>query len=170
MCDFHNLSDKEKLYYHNLLLNCANNFGGLNFFLQLIEKLRDSSAHPLCSRYKDFIFDLGTIRWGKIIFNDKVQLIERRRKEKHENGNFLPNTESKDYKRILNLIRTLSPITFSVRPSLRDDGEGFDFKAFDVIEDKITRINPVFDALFFCPIKTVKTILEYKATPKKFVI
>jgi len=163
MCDFHNLSDEDKLHYHKLLINYANNFGGLNFFLQLIEAVRDSSTHPLCSRHQDFLFDLGTIRWGKVIFNDKVQLIERIRKEKYKDGNFLPDTKSKDYKRVLNLIRTLSPITFSVRPSRRDDGEGFDFKAFDIIDDKTTKINPIFDALFFCSINTVKSILEYKA-------
>ena len=163
MCNFHKLSDEEKLHYHKLLLTCATNFGGLNFFLQLVEQLRDSSTHPLCSRHQDFLFALGTIRWGKVIFNDKVQLIERIRKEKHKNGNFLPHKEAKDYKRVLNLIRTLSPITFSVRPALRDNGEGFDFKAFDIIDNEITKINPIFDALFFCPISTVKTILEYKA-------
>jgi hypothetical protein len=163
MCDFHNLSDEEKLHYHKLLLTCANNFGGLNFFLQLIESLRASSAHPLCSRHQDFLFDLGTIRWGKVIFNDKVQFIETMRKEKHENGNFLPKKDSKNHKRTLNLIRTLSPIIFSVRPSRREDGEGFDFKAFDIIDNNITKLNPIFDALFFCSIGTVKTILEYKA-------
>ena len=162
MCDFHNLTDEEKLHYHKLLLTCANNYGGLNFFLQLVETLRSAPTHPLCSRHQDFLFDLGDIRWGKVIFNDKVQLIERIRKEKHENGSFLPPKESKDYKRVLNLIRTLSPITFSVRPALRKDGEGFDFKAFDIIDEKITKINPIFDALFFCPVNTVKTILEYK--------
>jgi len=163
MCDFHNLSDEEKLHYHKLLLNSANSFGGLNFFLQLIEQLRGSSTHPLCSRHQDFLFDLGTVRWGKVIFNDKVQLIKQVRKEKHPKGNFLPNKGSKEYKRVLNLVRTLSPITFSVRPALRDNGEGFDFKAFDTVDDKITKINPIFDALFFCPIGTVKSILEYKA-------
>jgi hypothetical protein len=163
MCDFHNLSDEEKLHYHKLLLTCANNFGGLNFFLQLIEALRDSSTHPLSSRHQDFLFDLGTVRWGKVIFNDKVQLIEQMRKEKHKNKSFLPNIGAKDYKRVLNLVRTLSPITFSVRPALRDNGEGFDFKAFDVIDNKTTRINPIFDALFFCSMSTIKTILEHKA-------
>ena len=162
MYDFHNLNDDEKLHYHKLLLNCANNFGGINFFLQLIESLRDSSVHPLCSRHQDFIFNLGTIRWGKVIFNDKIQLLKRIRKEKYEKENFLPTIESKEYKRVLNLIRTLSPITFSVRPSIRDNGEGFDFKAFDIIDDKTTKLNPIFDAIFFAPIQTVKSILEYK--------
>ena len=162
MCDFNNLTDEEKLHYHQLLTTCANNFGGLNFFLQLIEGLRNSTPHPLCSRHQDFLGDLGTIRWGKTIFNDKIQLIEKMRKIKMENGNFLPSKESKEYKKVLNLIRTLSPITFSVRPARREDGEGFDFQAFDTIGKEIIKLNPIFEALFFCSVETVKKILNYK--------
>lgn len=162
MCDFNNLTDEEKLHYHQILTTCANNFGGLNFFLQLIEGLRNSNSHPLCSRHQDFLGDLGTIRWGKTIFKDKVLLIEKMRKVKNENGSFLPNKESKEYKKVLNLIRTLSPITFSVRPALREDGEGFDFQAFNKVDNQITKINPIFEALFFCSVNTIKKILNYK--------
>ena len=159
MCDFNNLTDEEKLYYHTILITCAKNYGGINFFLQLIEALRDSNTHPLCSRHQDFLFDLGNIRWGKTIFNDKVQLIEKLRKEKKRN--LLEDKEGKELKRVLNLIRTLSPITFSVRPALRDDGEGFDFKAFEEINEKDIRLNPIFEALFFCSPELVKKILNY---------
>ena len=160
MCDFNNLNDEEKLHYHTLLTTCAKNYGGINFFLQLIEALRDSNTHPLCSSHQDFLFDLGNVRWGKTIFNDKVQLIEKLRKEK--SINILENKEGKELKRVLNLVRTLSPITFSVRPSLRDDGEGFDFKAFEVIDEKNIKLNPIFEALFFCSSEKVKKILNYK--------
>ncbi len=160
MCDFNNLTNEEKLHYHTLLITCAKNYGGVNFFLQLIEALRESSTHPLCSRHQDFLFDLGNIRWGKTIFNDKVQLIEKLRKEKKRN--LLENKEGKELKRVLNLIRTLSPITFSVRPALRDDGEGFDFKAFEEIHEKEIRLNPIFEALFFCSHELVKKILNYR--------
>ena len=162
MCDFNNLTDEEKLHYHQLLTTYSNNFGGLNFFLQLIEALRKSSPHALCSKHQDFLTGVGTIRWGKTIFNDKIQLIEKMRKVKNENGSFLPNEETKEYKKTLNLVRTLSPITFSVRPALREDGEGFDFQAFNKIDEKTTKLNPMFEALFFCSIETVKKILTYK--------
>ena len=160
MCDFNNLNDEVKLHYHTILMTCAKNYGGLNFFLQLVEALRESNVHPLCSRHQDFLFDLGNIRWGKTIFNDKVQLIEKIRKEKKIN--LLEGKEGKELKKVINLIRTLSPITFSVRPALRDDGEGFDFKAFDEIDEKDIRLNPVFEALFFCSPELVKKILNYK--------
>jgi len=162
MCDFNNLTDEEKLHYHTLLTTAANNYGGINFFLQLIEAIRDSSPHPLTSRHQDFLFELGNIRWGKTIFNDKIILIEKLRREKNEKGNLLKDKEGKEYKKTINLIKTLSPITFSVRPSLRDDGEGFDFKAFDNINEETTTLNPIFEALFFCSVDTVKKILNYK--------
>ena len=162
MCDFNNLTDEEKLHYHTLLTTTANNYGGINFFLQLVEALREATPHPLTSRHQDFLFDLGDIRWGKTIFNDKVLLIEKLRKEKHEENNLLKNKEGKEYKKTINLIKTLSPITFSVRPVRRDDGEGFDFKAFDKIDEETTKLNPIFEALFFCSPNTVKKILNYK--------
>jgi hypothetical protein len=161
MCDFNNLTNDEKLYYHNVLTQAAKNYGGLNFFLQLVEAIRDTSPHPLTSRHQDFLFDLGDIRWGKTIFNDKILLIEKLRKEK--NNNLIENKTGKEYKKILNLIKTLSPITFSVRPARRDDGEGFDFKAFDTLNDKTIKFNPIFEALFFCNSDTVKKILNYSA-------
>jgi hypothetical protein len=163
MCDFNNLTDEEKLHYHNLLLTCANNYGGVNFFLQLIETLREKHPHPLISRHQDFLFEHGDIRWGKTIFNDKVQLLKELRIKRAGEKSFLPEKEDKKYKKIFNLIRTLEPITFSVRPKFRDDGEGFDFKVFDSKEDGVIALNPIFDALFFCSVDTVKKLLTYKS-------
>ena len=162
MCDFNNLTDTQKLHFHTILMTAANNYGGINFFLQLIEALRESSPHPLTSRHQDFLFELGDVRWGKTIFKDKVELIKERRISRVKEESFLPLEEEKKYKKILNLIRTLEPITFSVRPNFRDDGEGFDFKAFETDKNKQVQLNPLFEALFFCSVDTVKQILNYK--------
>ena len=162
MCDFNTLSNEDKLHYHQLLLNAANNYGGINFFLQLVETLREQQPHPLISRHRDFLFEYGDIRWGKTIFNDKIDLIKATRIERAKAESFLPQPDEKKYKKILNLIRTLDPITFSVRPKFREDGEGFDFKAFDQMEEGRVRLNPLFEALFFCSVDTVKKILNYK--------
>jgi len=162
MCDFNNLTDEEQLHYHTILMTAANNYGGVNFFLQLLEALREASPHPLISRHQDFLFELGNIRWGKTIFQDKVQLIKETRISRAKEESFLPSSDDKKYKKILNLIRTLDPITFSVRPQFREIGEGFDFKAFET-KDDIVRLHPLFEALFFCSIETVKKILNHKA-------
>ena len=162
MCDFNNLTDEEQLHFHTILITAANNYGGVNFFLQLLEALREASPHPLTSRHQDFLFDLRDIRWGKTIFQDKVQLIKETRISRAKEESFLPNSDDKKYKKVLNLIRTLDPVTFSVRPHLRDLGEGFDFKAFETKGD-IVKLNPLFEALFFCSLDTVKKILNHKA-------
>lgn len=162
MFNFTNLPNEEKEALHQRLLTCANNFGGKNFFLQLIEELRNVNTHPLCSRHQDFLSKYGTIKWGKTIFNDKIQLIEQLRPLRKESANILPSQDAKSYKRVFNLIRTLDPIIFSVRPSLREDGEGFDFPAFEQLDKNTTILNPIFEALFFSSIDNVKKVLNYQ--------
>jgi hypothetical protein len=46
MCDFNALTDEEKVLHHQKLLQCANAFGGKNFFLQLLEAIRETKPHP----------------------------------------------------------------------------------------------------------------------------
>jgi hypothetical protein len=159
MCDFNTLDDEQKLLHHQKLMVYADAYGGVNFFLQLLEALRAATAHPLGSRYSDFVFELGNIKWNKVIFNDKIVLLTQARREESKQGNFLPPKGSKNHKKVLNLVRTLSPITFTVKPL---DGEDFSFNAFDIINDETTKLNPLFDVMFFCSMDTVKKILSYK--------
>ena len=163
MCDFNTLSDIEKKLQHEKLLQCANNFGGKNFFLQLLEAIRETKPHPLVAGNSEFNIELGSIKWNKVIFNDKLQLLLKARTNESKQDNFLPDSKGKNYKKILNVVRTLKPIVFHVKPAQKEDGPGFFFQPFDVIEEKTTKLNPVFDALFFCSVDTVKKILNYEA-------
>jgi len=163
MCDFNTLSDEEKKLNHEKLLQCANNFGGKNFFLQLLEAIRETKPHPLVAGNSEFNIELGSIKWNKVIFNDKLQLLLKARTNESKQDNFLPDSKGKNYKKILNVVRTLKPIVFHVKPAQKEDGPGFFFQPFDVIEEKTTKLNPVFDALFFCSVDTVKKILNYEA-------
>ncbi|MCH9741536.1 MAG: hypothetical protein K0U38_11965 [Epsilonproteobacteria bacterium] len=162
MCDFNTLDDEQKLLYYEKLMAHANAYGGVNFFLQLLEAIRETKPHPLTSRHSDFIFHIGNIKWGKVIFNDKILLLTQLRREESKRGNFLPSKEAKGYKKALNLVRTLAPITFTVRPKYKEDGEGFSFPVFDKIDEETIKLNPIFDVLFFCSLDTVKKILNYK--------
>ncbi len=164
MCDFNNLDENEKEKYHKILLGCAEAFGGINFFLQLIEGIRKHKPHPLTAKHCEFKFSRGNIRWEKVIFKDKLTLLMKVRVNESKNGNLLPSKDDKSYKNVMNLIRTLSPIEFSVTPKNVKDGEGFSFRPFDMIDDERTRLNPVFDAMFFCSVDTIKKVLAY--TPK----
>jgi hypothetical protein len=162
MCDFNTLSEEEKTLHHQKLLECANSFGGKNFFLNLLEAIRANKPHPLIASTSQYSMEFGGIKWNKVIFNDKLQVLIKARIKESKQNNFLPPKESKEYKKILNVVRTLSPIVFRVKPKKKDEGAGFFFQPFDVIDNKTTKLNPVFDALFFCSVETVKKILNYE--------
>jgi len=164
MCDFNTLTDEEKKLHHEKLLQCANNFGGKNFFLQLLEAIRETKPHPLTAGNSEFSIELGTVTWNKVIFNDKLQLLIKARTNESKQDNFLPQPNEKSYKKILNVVRTIKPIVFHVTPAHKEDGPGFFFQAFTQIDENKTKLNPVFDALFFCSVDTVKKVLNY--TPK----
>jgi hypothetical protein len=163
MCDFHNLNDEEKQLHHEKLLDCANRFGGKNFFLQLLEAIRETKPHPLTAGNSSFDIELGSIVWNKVIFNDKIQLLLKARVNESKQDNLLPNKDEKNYKKILNLVRTLRPIVFHVTPADATEGKGFFFQPFDMIDEHKTKLNPLFDAIFFCSIDTVKKALNYTA-------
>lgn len=156
------LSEDEKIRQHQQLLECANNFGGKNFFLHLLEAIRENKPHPLTAKTAQYSMEFGTIKWNKVIFDDKLQLLLKARKKESKQNNFLPPKEAKEYKKILNIVRALKPIVFRVKPTKKDTGAGFFFQAFDVIDENTTKLNPLFDALFFCSIDTVKKVLNYE--------
>ncbi len=162
MCDFNTLTDEEKKLYHEQLLQCANNFGGKNFFLHLLEAIRETKPHPLTSGNSQFNIELGTIKWNKVIFNDKLQLLLKARINESAQDNFLPDPDAKNYKKILNVVRTLKPIVFHVKPVIKEDGPGFFFQPFDLISENKVKLNPIFDAVFFCSVDTVKKALNYE--------
>lgn len=162
MCDFNALTAEEKKLYHDTLLQCAKNFGGKNFFLQLLEAIRETRPHPITAGNSEFRIELGTIKWNKVIFNDKLQVLLNARVNESKQDNFLPNPNEKNYKKILNVVRTLKPIVFHVKPVVKEDGPGFFFQPFDLINENKVKLNPVFDAVFFCSVDTVKKILNYE--------
>jgi hypothetical protein len=162
MCDFSNLDDAAKAAYHEQLIACAEAFGGKNFFLQLLEAIRKTKPHPLTAKNCRFRFSRGTVTWNKAIFGDKLALLLKVRVHESERGNLLPAKEEKAYKNVMNLLRTLRPIAFDVQPKNRKDGEGFTLHPLDIIDEQTTRLNPVFDAVFFCSVDTVKKALDYE--------
>jgi len=162
MCDFNSLSEEEKRLHHEKLLLCANNFGGKNFFLSLLEAIRETKPHPLVAANSEFVTEYGKITWNKVIFNDKLQLLLKARVNEGKQDNLLPGKDAKNYKKILNLLRTLKPVVFHVNPADPEDGKGFYFQTFDVINEEKTKLDPLFDALFFCSVDAVKKALNYE--------
>ncbi|MEA3456346.1 MAG: hypothetical protein U9R26_07540 [Campylobacterota bacterium] len=161
MCDFDGLSDEEKINYHSQVSKSAASFGGANYFLQFLEAIRNTTPHPLMAKNSEFKCKLGVVKWNKVIFRDKLNLLMKIRPNEGDNDTLVLNKEDKNYKKVMNLLRTIKPIIFEVRPADASAGKGFQVHPFEVIGDNITRLDLVFDVLFFCPLDTVKNILHY---------
>lgn len=160
--NFHQMDLDSKASLHRQLLEYIDKFGGKNSFLSLLEAIRKAKSHPLTSKGCVFHSDTGFIEWNKVIFNEKLQLLKKVRVGSDENGNLLPPKEDDGYKDVLNMVRMLKPIEFRVIPKERKEQEGFVLHAIDVINDDITTINPMFDAVFFSSMSTVKNIMDYR--------
>lgn len=162
MCNFNTLDDSAKQAYHDQLIVYADAFGGKNFFLQFLEAIRKTKPHPLSAKNCLFHFPQGKVSWNKVIFQDKISLLMKVRVNESEQGNLLPDPESKTYKNVLNLVRTLNPIVFTIKLKEMEEGSELTLHPFEIIDDKTTRLDPVFDAIFFCAIETVKKVLNYE--------
>lgn len=156
MCDFNSLSNEEKESYHNQLMEVVEVLGSKNAFLQLLEDVRRSKKHPLVANNMKFIFSHGEIMWNKVVFQDKLALLLKVRTGESERENFLIDGD----KKVLNLVRTLAPIKFTIKA--KGTQNSYELHAFDKVDAKRTLLNPLFDAIFFCSIETVKKVLNFK--------
>ncbi len=139
-----------------LLRECADSIGGKNFFLTLAETIRNTREGIIVGEKKQINYTNGTMTWNKTLHADNWRLLVESAKVRTKDGNILLPSEDKRHKSILNMIRTLKPLTFTVTPANSDDGEGFSFSALDVIDDKTTRISPLFKAMFVMPIDLLR--------------
>lgn len=140
----------------NLLNECATAVGGKNFFLNLAETIRNTREGIIVAEKKQINYANGTMTWNKTLHADNWRLLIESAKVRTKDGNILLPSEDKRHKSILNMIRTLKPLTFTLKPNNSEDGEGFSFTALDVIDEKTTRISPLFKALFVMPIEVLK--------------
>ena len=160
MTNYESLDDEKKLDLKNKVIKNATSLGGKNHFLSLIESLRVSHPHPLMSKAASFSFDKGIIKWKKIIFKEKVDLLIRLSRDNDRDGNLMPKDGERNYKTIINLLRTIGPMEFEIRPKNSKDGDGFVLRPIDIVDDNTCHINFMFEVLFFLPIQLVKKIFN----------
>ena len=160
MTNYESLDDEKKLDLKNQVIKNATSLGGKNHFLSLIESLRVSHPHPLMSKAASFSFDKGIIKWKKIIFKEKVDLLIRLSRDNDRDGNLMPKDGDRNYKTIINLLRTIGPMEFEIRPKNSKDGDGFVLRPIEIVDDNTCHINFMFEVLFFLPIQLVKKIFN----------
>lgn len=139
-----------------LLRECSDKVGGKNFFLTLAETIRTTREGIIVGEKKQINYSNGVMTWNKTLHADNWRLLIESAKVRTKDGNILLSAEDKRHKNILNMIRTLKPLTFTVTPKDPSDGEGFNFNALEVIDDKTTRVSPLFKAMFVMPIDVLR--------------
>lgn len=165
MCNFNKHDDDTKALIHLLITKSADSVGGTNFLLGLLEAMKEKKPNALMFKGCKIESNEATIRWNKIVFKDKLDILEDAiRSHKSSEGsdfNILENDSEKKKKKILNMVKTLAPIEFIVVPKNSDNGAGFNFKIFENTEDGSAKINPLFAAMFFCSTEYIKKALKY---------
>jgi len=166
MCNFNKQSEDTKALIHLFMVKAAENVGGTNFLLALIEAIRSKKPHALSEKNAQVASNKSIVKWNKVIFADKVELIQSildiHRSSENPNFNILDQENKKRQKNILNMVKALAPVKFTVTPQNPKDGGGFEFSVFDKIEENEAVFNPIFIAMFFCSTEFTKKALKYE--------
>jgi hypothetical protein len=130
-----------------------------------LETIRKTSPHPLISKTALLRFPKGLMKWNKNVHRDNLSLLSTRMNARtEENLNLMVSKEDKSYKNVANMLRSLGPLTFTVAMNNEVDGTGFNFKAFDIVDEDTTLMNPMFEIFFFCSVSIAKKILNFNPT------
>ena len=166
MCNFNKQSEDTKALIHLFMTKAAENVGGTNFLLALMEAMKKQKPNALMFKGCQIASENTIIKWNKVVFKDKVEVLEEilaaHRRSEEPDFKTVHNDNAKKKKNILNMVRTLAPLEFVVTPQNHNDGGGFDFKVFEKIEDDNVVLNPIFIAMFFCSTEFIKKALKYE--------
>ena len=166
MTKYESIDNKVKQDLKNQLIKNAISLGGKNHFLSLIEAIRIAHPHPLMAKDASFRFEKGLIKWEKVIYKDKVNLLLALIKNSEGDEYLMSEKGNRNYKIVRNLMRTIGPIKFEVRPKNIKDGEGFIFNLIEIIDENTCRLSFMFEVLFILPINLIKKIY---IAPKKII-
>ena len=143
----------------------ADSIGGTNFLLGLLEAMKEKKPNALMFKSCHIESTEATIKWNKIVFKDKLDVLEDvvRSRKSTDTGEFniLESDSAKKKKKILNMVKTLAPIEFIVTAKNEENGAGFSFKVFESVEETKVIINPLFAAMFFCSTEYMKKVLKH---------
>ncbi len=166
MCNFNKQSDETKALIHLLMEKCAQTVGGANFLLGLIEAMKEKKPNALILSACKVDSKELKISWNKIVFKDKFDVLEEvirsHKSSEDQDFNILQNESQKKQKKILNMVKTLAPVEFTVITKNSQTHSGFNFKIFETVEENYVKINPIFAAMFFCSTEYMKKALKYE--------
>jgi len=170
MCNFNKQNENTKELLHLLISKLAQKAGGANYLLGLIEKMKEIKPNALMHKDRKIVSQKLSISWNKSVFKDKIDVLEEiihtRKSSEGLDFNILDEESVNKRKKILNMVKTISPIKFIITPRDDNEAEGFEFTAFEIVEDSkddFVSINPIFMSMFFCSSTFTKKVLKYES-------
>ncbi|HIP20699.1 MAG TPA: hypothetical protein EYG70_06210, partial [Sulfurimonas sp.] len=118
MCNFNKQTQETKALIHLFMTKAAENVGGTNFLLELIEAMKSKKPYALSEKNTQVASNHTIIKWNKLVFKDKVDLIrsilDNHSSSEEPDFNILNEPNAKKRKNILNMVRALTPLEFIV--------------------------------------------------------
>jgi len=159
---FMELPEGTRDYLHKITLESAEIIGGKNFFLQMIEDIRSEKQSILLNKSCRANFSYGKISWTKSIFPETfTELLHSIRRE-DKLGDIFAELPPKNYKRVMNTVKTLKPITID----FQGENGTFTIPIIDASTPKKSRFSMLFKIIFFYDFDFVKKSLNYKKEVK----
>lgn len=160
--DFNKLDTNTKKALHFEITTFANNIGGKNFFLKMIEEIRAEKPNPLLNKSGMFHTSRIKVSLSKSMFKDTFNILFDSIRREDRGGDMLDGIAPKEYKAAMNMMRALAKVNINVEPKKEEDGTGFDFSILDISEEKKTKVTFIFKIIFFYHLDEAKKVLAYK--------
>lgn len=161
MHPFHQYDTATKTLFHTRLTEAATALGGANFLLGLIETIRATKPHGLLETSCDIRTEQLIMQWSKVVFKDKVDLLETLLFAPRTSRNLLEGLDEKKQKNALNMAKALAPLRVRVKPKNAKIGVGFEVPPFEEPKEGVLHLDPVFELLFFRNVDFARTVLKY---------
>ncbi len=161
MFKFNQLDDDRKKEFKSEISKCIAIFGGLNFFLKEIEKLRYTKPNPLINNGCKYNKSIIRLSWNKIVFKNKVILLMDSNYD--IGGNLMPLSEDKNFKTKLNLLKSLKPLKFDLSVKNSSD-TNLSFPVFSILDSQETKFTPLFVILFLASVGELKKAIRSYTT------
>ena len=159
--NFNQLDEEEKKQLHTKAIDLAENLGGVNFFLQMIEDIKMEKPHALLNKSCVFHFSKGKLNWNKQIFKESTNLLFSAMRKEEKDGDMLNGLSPKEYKETMNMMRTLKPLIITITPKKVEEPRTFSFSILDISIAKKTKVDLFYKMVFFYHIDFAKDVLNY---------
>lgn len=159
--NFNKLDDKLKQQLHEEIISYANSVGGKNFFLKMIEEIREQKPNPILNKSGIFHTSRLKISLSKTIFKDTFSTLYDAIRREERVGDMLNSVDTKEYKNCMNMMKTLKSTLITIETKNKEDGEGFSFPILDASEEKKTKVTFIYKVIFFYHLDEAKKALNY---------